>query len=283
MKRWTPFPHDASKFAYPGDSLQRNWDKLHRGDRVGFPDAEWVLAQLEHSPLAAPPGFDGNVAKLAESLQSAWRHYHAGEFRLAVESSNHCGLLAHACANKAAGVYATYLHDDEQERQAIFQEAVSHAEQATEVLGNDPNSHYFRAFNLGRYGQSISIVEALRRGMAGKIHESLETALKLEPRHAEAHTAMGLYHAEIVNKVGKMIGAMTYGASADKAIRHFEAALEITPDAPIANIEYGNGLYLLFGDRRLDEVTDLYVKASEMVPLDAMEKLDIESALAELE
>jgi tetratricopeptide (TPR) repeat protein len=76
---------------------------------------------------------------------------------------------------------------------------------------------------------------------------------------------------------------MTYGASADKALEHFEHALELTPDSPIAHIEYGNGLYLLFEDDRLDEVTDLYVKAIELQPLDAMEKLDIEAALAELE
>ena len=61
------------------------------------------------------------------------------------------------------------------------------------------------------------------------------------------------------------------------------AALRLTPEAPIAHIEYGNGLYLLYGDRRLDEVSKLYVKASETEPLDAMEKLDVESALAELE
>ena len=53
--------------------------------------------------------------------------------------------------------------------------------------------------------------------------------------------------------------------------------------SPIAHIEFGNGLYLLYADSRLDEVTDLYIKASEMEPRDAMEKLDVESALAELE
>ena len=57
----------------------------------------------------------------------------------------------------------------------------------------------------------------------------------------------------------------------------------MTPDSPIAHIEYANGVYLLFGDDRYEEVSDLYVKASEMEAKDAMEKLDIEFALAELE
>ena len=44
-----------------------------------------------------------------------------------------------------------------------------------------------------------------------------------------------------------------------------------------------DGLYFLLEDDRLDEVTDLYFKATDMAPVDAMAKLDIEAALAELE
>ena len=126
-------------------------------------------------------------------------------------------------------------------------------------------------------------VKALGEGIGGKLQSSLGAALELDPDHAEAHTAMGMYHAEIINKVGKMLGKVTYGASAAKALEHFDRALELTPESPIAHIEYGNGLYLLFEDDRIDEVTDLYVKASELEPRDAMEKLDIDAALAELE
>jgi tetratricopeptide (TPR) repeat protein len=92
-----------------------------------------------------------------------------------------------------------------------------------------------------------------------------------------------MYHAEVINKVGKMMASLTYGASTDKALEHFQRALELTPGSPIAHIEYANGLYLLFGDRELEQVTDLYIKASELRARDAMERLDIEAALAELE
>ena len=59
--------------------------------------------------------------------------------------------------------------------------------------------------------------------------------------------------------------------------------MKLAPNSPIAKIEYANGLYLLYGDDRYDEVSDLYVQAAEATPLDAMEKLDVECALAELE
>jgi len=283
MSGWNKFPYSNSEYRYEGTALSEAWPELHRGDRVPIPGRDWLVDILERFPDAAPPRFDGDIESLGASMQNAWRHFHAGDFEASVELSRTCGVLAHASSGKAAGVYATYLEKDEGRQQTLFLEAARRSERAMTMLPDDPNTYYFHAFNLGRYSQSISIVEALRQGIGGRIHNSLKRTLELEPDHAEAHTAMGLYHAEIIDKVGKMIGGMTYGASTDKALEHFQRALELTPDAPIANIEYGNGLYMLFGDRRLEEVTELYIKASEAVPRDAMERLDVESALAELE
>jgi tetratricopeptide (TPR) repeat protein len=283
MAKWQAFPHDNSAFGYAGKALQAAWDELHRGDCVPWPVAGELQETLQQHPGAAPKGFKGDVKQLALDLQQAWRQFHAGAFGAAIDAASAIGALGHAVANKATGIHATYLETDSGRQQALFLDAAMRAEQAVELLPGDPNSHYLHAFNLGRYSQSISVVEALRQGIGGKILACLARTLELEPGHAEAHTALGLYHAEIVNKVGRMIGSLTYGASADKAVAHFEQALELTPDAPIAHIEYGNGLYLLFGDKRLDEVTDLYIKASEMTARDAMEALDIEAARSELE
>ncbi len=257
MHRWHKFPHDNEHFAFPGRQLQDAWDDLHLGDCEPFPA-------------------DGE-------LQEAWRCFHRGDFQGAVERADAIGLSAHAVANKATGIYATYLESDQKRQINCFKSAIERAERAIEAFPDDANSHYFHAFNLGRYSQSISVVKALKQGIGGKIQKSLKRALELQPRHAEAHTAMGMYHAEIIDKVGKLIGGVTYGASESSAMEHFEAALELTPLSPIANIEFGNGIYLLYGDKKLDQVSDLYIKASEMEPNDAMEKLDVESALAELE
>ena len=283
MSQWKKFPHNSPDYSYAGQRLLDSWTDLHRGDCVEYPDDDWVEQTLEVYPEAAPDEFDGDFAALAATIQDAWRSFHSGDFQKSVQLSEQCGHLAHAPANKTAGVYATYLEPDETKQQACYLAAIERAEAAIEVLPDDPNSHYFHAFNLGRYSQSISIVKALSQGIGGKIQTSLHAALELQPDHAEAHTALGMYHAEIINKVGKMLGKVTYGASAAKALEHFDRALELTPNAPIAHIEYGNGLYLLYEDDRIDDVTDLYVQASEFEPMDAMEKLDIEAALAELE
>lgn len=283
MSGWQPFPHDNSGFKYPGKKLMANWADLHRGDRSLYPNSDWVDTMLARNPEAAPSSYNGDSEALADRLAESWRDFHAGNFGKAILSWAACGCLAHAPANKAAGIYASYLEQDENRQRELFQAAAQRAEKAIELLPDDANSHYFHAFNLGRYSQSISVATALRQGIGGKIKNSLDRALLLQPDHAEAHTALGMYHAEIVSKIGKMVAKVTYGANAEQGIEHFERALELTPLSPIAHMEYGNGLYLLFGEKKLDEVTDLYVKASELHPRDAMEYLDIARAAAELE
>jgi tetratricopeptide (TPR) repeat protein len=257
MSAWNPFPYTESAYDYSGGRLETAWAELHAGDCEPWPEDP--------------------------DLQEAWRCFHRGEFGRAVERADEIGLEAHAVANKATGIYATYLEDNARRQQDLFRQAIERAERAIAAFPDDPNSHYFHAFNLGRYSQSISVVKALKQGVGGKIHKSLKRALDLQPDHAEAHTALGMYHAEIIDKVGKLIGGMTYGASEADALKHFAAALKLTPRSPIARIEYGNGLYLLYGDDRIDDVSELYIAASESEPLDAMERLDVESALAELE
>ncbi|GAB4187810.1 MAG: hypothetical protein Tsb002_13480 [Wenzhouxiangellaceae bacterium] len=280
MREWVIFPH-ADKYTYSDKQLADLWNDLHAGDRVPWPDAEWVAAQQAELPEEQRAG-DSDEA-LATACRNAWRAYHSGDFGSAVEQAEAIGILAHAIANKATGIYADYLEDDEAEQQALYQSIIDRAETARKLLPNDPNSHYFHAYGLGRYSQSISITKALRQGLGGKVQKSLQTALSLNADHAEAHLAMALFHATVIDNVGKLVGGMTYGASIDESLQHFERALELAPQLPIIHIEHGNGIYLLYGDKQLDEMTAAYQKAVDLTPMDAMQHLDRDFAMSELE
>jgi len=84
-------------------------------------------------------------------------------------------------------------------------------------------------------------------------------------------------------KVGAMIGGLTYGARKDAAMKNYQTALKLNPDSAIARIEYANGLVMLEGNKALKQAEQLYAEAAACEPLDAMEKLDVEQAKAEME
>lgn len=256
-KKWAKFPHADKAYAYDAAALKKHWARLHRGDCEPFPkDADVV---------------------------TAWRHFHSGEFGDAVEAGIAAGGAGVNAAVKAQTVYAHYLEKSDKAKLALFEEAAEWADERRAKAPKDANAHYLYAFALGRYGQGISVAKALAQGFGGKIKDALLTALKLDAKHADAHTAYGSYQAEVINKVGALVAGMTYGAKKDGALEHFEKAVKLNPESAITRIEYANGLILLFGKGRIDDATSLYEKAAAMKPMDAMERLDVELAKSELE
>ena len=251
------FPYDQKPYSYDGEALRKAWDRLHAGDREPFPGTP--------------------------QLQQAWRAYHRGDFSDAIAQGSRLGPPGANVADKAAAVAATYLEEDDRRAIRLLQEAAKRAEEATRKLADQANVWYMQAFVLGRYAQRVSIVKALAEGIGGKVHDALERCLELEPNHADAHIALGLYHAEIIDKIGALAGRLTYGADAAKSVKHFEQAIKLNPGSAIAHMEYANGLLMLHGDKQKAKAVELYRKAAACKPADAMERLDVEQAKAELD
>lgn len=256
-KKWAKFPHADKAYVYDAAALKKNWARLHRGDCEPFPK-------------------DADVVE-------AWRHFHAGDFQLAVETGNEAGGAGVNAAVKAQVVYAGYLEKAGAGKLALLEEAAGWAAEQRNDAPKDSNAHYLYAFALGRYSQGISVAKALAQGFGGKIKEALLTTLKLDAKHADAHTAYGSYQAEVIDKVGGIVASLTYGAKKDSAIEHYEKAIKLFPESAITRIEYGNGLIMLFGKSRIADATKLYEQAAAQKPADAMERLDIELAKSELE
>lgn len=278
--RWKAFPHHQASFDRSEEELIADWNELHRGDREPLPEPEAVRAGLKSSGRRAGVR---DVEAALSALLSAWRAFHRGDFEEAYRRGDELGPIGAVVAAKAEGIYAHYLEQDEEAKLRRFQAVAERCEHALRALPDAVNLHYLRAFALGRYGQGISIARALAQGLGGKVRESLEKTLALARDHAEAHSAMGLYHAEIVAKVGATIGGLTYGAKPSAARDHLRRATELTPNAPIAWIEYGNGLLLLDGEKALAEAESAYRRAAALKPLDAMQALDVAYAREQLE
>lgn len=256
MAKWTAFPH-LGAYRFDAESIVREWPRLHAGDA---------------EPLPADP-----------DVLEAWVLFHNGEFQRAVEAGLAAGGAGITAANKATCIYAHYLEKKERSRLDLFLEAAQRAEDQAAAEPGNVNARYWHAYALGRYSQGISVAKALAQGLGGKVKHALEHTIALEPRHADAHIALGAFHAEVIDKVGALIGSMTYGAKKDTGLRLFQEGLRLHPLSPIALIEYANGLVMLEGDDKMGEATRLYEQAAALAPFDAMEWLHVELARAELQ
>lgn len=256
MAKWTAFPYDSSPYSYDAATLKKLWSRLHAGDAEPWPKDDKVVA--------------------------AWSLFHAGEFQKAYDAGLKAGAAGITVANKAQCIYANYLEKSEKTRLAMFQEAAARAEALQAAEPRNANAYYWMAYALGRYSQGISVVKALTQGLGGKVKTALETAIGLAPKHADAHIALGAFHAEVIDKVGKLMGK-TQGADVATGLKMYQTALKLNPGSAIAMVEYANGLVMLEGDRRMNEAEKLYADAAACVPKDAMERLDVEMAKAELE
>ena len=256
MAKWTAFPY-AGDYMFDANRVKQNWARLHAGDAEPLPREASVL--------------------------DAWALFHSGEFQKAVDLGLKIGGGGLTVANKAACIYATYLEKKEKDRLDLYLEV---AERAAAQAQQDPqniNAHYWQAYALGRYSQGISVAKALAQGLGTKVKGELENVIKLEPKHADAHIALGAFHAEVIDKVGSLIGGMTYGAKKDTGLALFQQALKLNFASAIGMIEYAHAMLMFDGDKMMHEATRLYQQAAAAEPMDAMERLDVEMAKVELE
>ncbi len=252
---WTPLPYpDVPRI--DATRLGANWSRLHAGQGLQ-PPAPGPLAQ-------------------------GWALYHSGEFEQAARIGLAHGHEGLALANQATAVYANYLEPREAVRLALFRQVVERAGAQAAAEPDNCQALYWQAYALARYAQGISVARALAQGLGTRVKQALERVIALQPHHADAHVALGSFHAEVIDKVGPLVARMTYGAHAETAIAMFERGLQLHPESAGGLTDFARGLLMLYGDSRLAEATRLYEKAAALTPADARERLDVELARAGL-
>jgi len=255
MARWTLFPY-PHRYQYDSTDLAAQWQRLHLGDQEPLPSDQQVL--------------------------EAWVLFHNGHFEQAMQLGLAAGAAGITVANWATITYARYLERRERDRQDLFMEAAERAQTQTQSEPNNANAWYCYGYALQHYSQGISVARALAQGLGNKVKQSLEHVITLSSAHVDARIALGAFHAEVIDKVGPLIGGMTYGAKKDTALRVFHEALQLQPESALGRTEYANALIMLEGEARMDEATALYEQAANTPALDAVQCLAVEMAQTEL-
>jgi hypothetical protein len=251
----SPDPHlDTPRFDVP--RMLAAWDRLHAG--------HWI------EPPAPGP------------MADAWVLYHNGAFEQAAAQALKQGHDGLALANHAITIHANYLEPREAMRLALFKQVAERASAQAAAEPDNCEALYWFAYALDHYSQGISAARALARGLGPRIKNALEFVIERQPRHADAHITLAVFHAEVIDKVGPLVGRMTYGVQEETALSLFKRGLELNPYSARGLMEYARGLLMLHGDSCLAEATRLHEQAAAIQPADARERLDVELARAQL-
>ena len=220
MAQWNSCPF-ALAHHYDTAGLHTAWAQLHAGDALPWPSDP--------------------------SVQAAWVLFHNGQFEQAVQAGLLAGSAGLNVANRATAVYANYLETGEKQRLELYWQVAQRAAAQAQAEPDNASAWYWQANALGRYSQGISVAKALAQGLGSKVKTALERTIALAPRHAEARAVLGAFHAEIIDKVGPLVGGMTYGAKKNVGLQLFEEALRINPRSVLARVEYARALVMLEG------------------------------------
>lgn len=251
MARWKTFSPPAP-FAFDAAQIAGHWARLHARDQ---------------EPLPQEP-----------ALLQAWSLFHNGAWEDAHRAGLRLGASGLTVANKAACVYALRLETRPTERLVLCEAVAQRAQAHAHSQPDNPNAHYLLACALGQYSQGVSVAQALAQGLGGRIKAALETTIALQARHADAHFALGAFHAEIIDKIGPLIAHMTYGARKEVSLQMFQQGFALQPDSPLGLVEYATALRVLEGDARTQEARTLCARAAALQALDAHEYLEIAAA-----
>lgn len=218
----------------------------------------------------------------AQSVQEARAAYAEGRFADAARIGAAIGTSeGYTLAARSLAIHGYYFAPDD-EAEALLEEATALAGRAIQSDPENPDAYLRLVQALGRHAQVIGSFEAINRGYAGKIREAAETAVRLDPEMASAHTALGAWHAEVVGAVGSFLARITQGAREKDAIAHFEAALKRAPHTKSVNLEYALGLLVLDEDEYRDKARRLLARAIEIPAKDAYDRILHRRAVARL-
>lgn len=206
-------------------------------------------------------------------LLDGWTAFHNGDFAQAALLAQAMGDAGLALLNESTAVYASYVEPREATRLGLLRQVAARAQQQLDTQPNDVAALFWLAFALGRHAQAVSVARALAQGLGSQIKSTLERLIALQPRHADAHFALGAFHAEVIDKVGPLVGHMTYDVRASTAQALFVRGLALNPHSAGGHIEYARALVALYGEDRLDEATQLYERAAAIEPLDCRDRL----------
>lgn len=84
---------------------------------------------------------------------------------------------------------------DDDAAMEVYNQGMEYGDQAIEAGPSNNLGYYWKASNLGRWGETRGILSSLRQ--AGPMRDLLEQSIQRDPEHAESYYVLGLLYARV--------------------------------------------------------------------------------------
>ena len=203
----------------------------------------------------------------AADFEQAKDLYARGDFEMAaVEAAALKTADGYALAAQALLVNALFLKAGGLRLEALRQ---AH-DLAKAGLENEPDHIDSHLQAAGALGLQARIKNSGQLARDARVH--LKRILELDGDHALALAALGGWHGEVLQRVGRFWGKIFYGASQKTVRENFDRAIRLRPDLPSLRVGYAKAL-LSFPSRYRPQAGSLLKEALELTPPDELEAM----------
>jgi hypothetical protein len=214
------------------------------------------------------------------------RDFLAGNFQEAYRGGIKLGAIGWEVAGLSEFIYAYYLADRQSVKYMMLQDVIHQFDKYRKdikrmltdknlaVRANAKLLELGYAYAMGRLAEEQPVAAILARGYLPKIREAVDSVLAVDPNNPLAMALDAGISSDIIRRVGKFTGRITYSARTDNIVENFERANKEAPGQALVLYEFANSLIYTDYKRYINRAMILFAEAVRTRPRFAMQALD---------
>lgn len=285
--RWQTVPFDQKPYMFTFKEIELYWDRFMRGLRIPYPSPAYLKDRYARYPrFMHTLGYqDNDWEQHSLNVLETWQAYMRGDFQHAYNLGKKYGGYALIPAIFGEILQGVYLARTNEEKQTFLQDAINNIQQLSEqmpILPSEEGVHeeyvlmrLGYAYAVARLAEDAPVAKTLTAGYAPAVINSATEALAVDSDHPLTLALNAAFDANVIRRVGKGMGRITFGAQPINAEADFNKAIGLAGDMAIIRYEYANSLLYIGKDEEAANAMKQLQAAAAMTAGYSMEALDV--------